>query len=104
MILGFPGPVGNYALRAGVRRMLDDKVVAAIAIDPACTDQTCAGCGAIGAANRTAQATFKCVACSHADNVAANIWRRGPAQLRGEGRLAVTFRYKLQSVAQYRSR
>lgn len=85
MILGFPGPVRNYAYGDSPRRMLEDGAGAVIAGDPDCTSRTCTGCNAIGAVNRTTQATFHCVACGHAGNAAVNIRCGGPAQLHGEG-------------------
>ncbi len=43
-----------------------------IEVNPKHTSQTCARCGFIDAANRPAQAKFKCLACGHADNADIN--------------------------------
>jgi putative transposase len=55
-----------------------------IAVDPRHTSQRCAQCGHVAAANRVAQATFRCQACGHHDhadiNAAVNILRAGRAQ------------------------
>ncbi|WP_226899637.1 transposase [Nonomuraea phyllanthi] len=54
-----------------------------IAVNPAGTSRTCAGCGHCAAENRVTQAEFVCTACghtAHADvNAAINILRAGLA-------------------------
>lgn len=41
-------------------------------VDPAYTSQTCSCCGTIDKTSRKDQATFKCVACGHAENADIN--------------------------------
>ncbi len=75
-----------------LRRMLEYKAGAVVAVNPAYTRQTCAACGVIDAASRKTQAEFSCVACGHADNADLNaareIRRRGLALLHGEAAAA----------------
>ena len=69
---------------------LDYKAGKVVRINPAYTSRTCNECGAVDAANRPTQSSFRCQACGHAANAdvnaARNIRRRGLAQLDGEGR------------------
>ncbi len=62
-----------------LRVMLAYKAPRLIAVNAALTSRTCAECGTADAASRPSQATFKCVACGHADhadlNAARNISR-----------------------------
>ena len=75
------------------RRMLDYKLAWnggwLIAVDPRNTSRECPACHHVDAANRTAQARFRCTACGfaeHADLVGAvNILSRGMQKLRDEG-------------------
>ena len=76
-----------------LRRMLDYKAGAVIAVDPAYTSQTCAECGVVDARSRKTRDSFECVACGHADhadlNAAANILASGiGATVRGGGGIA----------------
>ena len=75
---------------SALRRMLEYKAGAVIAVDPAYTSRACAACGVIDAGSRKTRDNFECVACGHAAhadlNAAANIRRRGLAHLHGEGR------------------
>ena len=56
-----------------------------VRIPPQYTSQTCAVCGHVSPENRTTQALFRCVSCSHAENAdlnaARNILRAGHARL-----------------------
>ena len=74
----------------GLERNLDYKAGKVVRINPAYTSQTCSECGAVEAANRPTQSSFRCQACGHAANAdvnaARNIRRQGLAQLDGEGR------------------
>ena len=69
--------------------MLAYKTPRVVEVNPAFTSQTCAACGSVDPASRTARG-FHCVACGHAEhadvNAARTIRRRGLAQLHGEGR------------------
>ena len=75
------------------RRMLDYKLAWnggwLVAVDPRNTSRECPACHHVDAANRTAQARFRCTACGfaeHADLVGAvNILSRGMQKLRDEG-------------------
>lgn len=58
-----------------LRRMLEYKAGAVIAVKPAYTSQTCAACGTVDACSRRSQADFHCVACGHADNADLNAAR-----------------------------
>ena len=55
-----------------LRAMLEYKAGAVVAVDPAYTSQTCAECGAVDAANRKTQSSFKCVRCGHVANADVN--------------------------------
>ena len=74
-----------------LRAMPGYKAPRLIAVNPAQTSRTCAECRTADAASRPSQATFKCVACGHADhadlNAARNIRRRQEAHLHGAGAL-----------------
>ena len=60
---------------SGLRRKLDCKAGVVVAVNPACTSQTCAECGCVDAANRPTQARFACVACGHRENADVNAAR-----------------------------
>ncbi len=66
---------------ASLRRMLEYKAGAVIAVNPAYTSQTCAACGVVDSRSRRSQAEFVCVHCEHAANAdlnaAANILASG---------------------------
>ena len=43
-----------------------------VAVNPACTSQTCSACGCVNRENRPDQATFCCVECGHSDHADVN--------------------------------
>ena len=59
----------------GLRRKIEYKAGAVIAINPAYTSQTCSACGVVDADARRTQASFKCLAGGHAQNADLNAAR-----------------------------
>ncbi len=57
---------------SGLRHKLGYKSAQLLEVNPQYTSQTCSRCGFVDAANRPAQARFKCLACGHADNADVN--------------------------------
>ncbi len=55
-----------------LKHKLSYKSARLIEVNPQYTSQTCSRCGFVDAANRPAQANFKCLACGHADNADIN--------------------------------
>ena len=58
-----------------MERMLEYKALELIRVPAAYTSQTCSACGVIDADSRRTQASFKCVACGHAQNADLNAAR-----------------------------
>ena len=59
----------------GLERNLDYKAGRVVRVHPGRTSQTCHGCGAVDAANRVSQSTFRCQACGHSANADVNAAR-----------------------------
>ena len=61
--------------QAAMEEMLSCKALELVKVPTACTSRTCSACGVVDADLRRSQASFKCVACGHAQNADLNAAR-----------------------------
>jgi putative transposase len=81
---------GWFAFRETLAYKLAERGGRLVAVDPACTSQTCLACGVMDRNSRRSRAAFVCTACGHAEhadiNAAKTILRRGTPLMPVEAR------------------